>query len=139
VKQIGPEIELCRQTVKGWENLRLIYNGILLIAGGILLWRVFYLQGSMEGLSGGGLVIRGNLVVWSILFGIGANVCFCLGPYTEFIVIALGFPLSARKIRYFLFALGLLSSLGAIMLVWGSVEFSVSRFSAPPGTILAMR
>lgn len=101
------------------------YNGNILIAGGILLWRAFYLQESMEGLSGEGLVSRGNLVVWSILFGIGANVCFCLGPYTEFIVIALGFPLSARKIRYFLFSLGLLISLGSIMLLWGFVEFSV--------------
>ena len=72
-----------------------------------------------------GLVSSGNLVVWSILFGIGANIYFCLGLYTEFIVIALGFPLSARKIRYFLFSLELLISLGSIVLLWGFVEFSV--------------
>ena len=65
-----------------------------------------------------------DLVVPAVLFGIGANICFCLGPYTEFIITALGFPLSARRIRYFLFGAGLMISLGGIMLVWFMLELS---------------
>ena len=71
------------------------------------------------------------LFVSALLFGICANVCFCLGPYSEFIVTALGFPLTARKIRVLLFSLGLMMSLGIIMLVWFLMELSGS-FPSPP-------
>ncbi|MAT46821.1 MAG: hypothetical protein CMO35_05250 [Verrucomicrobiaceae bacterium] len=72
-----------------------------------------------------------DLFVRALLFGICANVCFCLGPYSEFIVTALGFPLTARKIRILLFSLGLMMSLGIIMLVWFLMELSVSLPSPP--------
>ena len=65
------------------------------------------------------------------MFGFCANLCFCLGLYTEVVITALGFPLSTRRIRYFLFGLGLMISLGGIMLVWFMLELS-SRFPAPP-------
>ena len=87
--------------MKSWEKLRILYNGVLLLPG------------------------------IALLFGVCANVCFCLGPYSEFIVTALGFPLTARKIRVLLFSLGLMMSLGIIILVWFLVEFSLS-FPSPP-------
>ncbi|MEC9054831.1 MAG: hypothetical protein VX633_05965, partial [Verrucomicrobiota bacterium] len=117
------------------EKLRLLYNGVLLFPGIALLWRILHLQGEMMSQKppGVGFVIMDpvDLVVRAVLFGICANICFCLGPYTEFIITALGFPLSARRIRYFLFGLGLMVSLGGIMLVWFLLELS-SRFPAPP-------
>ena len=72
-----------------------------------------------------------TLFISALLFGICANVCFCLGPYSEFIVIALGFSLTARKIRVLLFSLGLMISLGIIILAWFLVEVSLS-FPSPP-------
>ena len=135
MKALTPEIEFCRKTLKSWEKLRLLYNGILLFPGVALLWRILHLQGEMGAQTppGMGFAIMhpGDLVIRAALFGICANICFCLGPYTEFIITALGFPLSARKIRYFLFGLGLMISLGIIMLVWVMLELSPS-FPAPP-------
>jgi len=101
VKELESEVEFCRRIMKSWEKLRLLYNGVLLLPG------------------------------IALLFGVRANVCFCLGPYSEFIVTALGFPLTARKIRVLLFSLGLIMSLGIIILVWFLVEFSLS-FPSPP-------
>ena len=72
-----------------------------------------------------------KVVTGAFVFGFCANLCFCLGLYTEVVITALGFPLSTRRIRYFLFGLGLMISLGGIMLVWFMLELS-SRFPAPP-------
>ena len=135
MKPLTPEIDFCRKTLKSWEKLRLLYNGVLLFPGIALLWRTLHLQGEMMSQKppGVGFVIMDpvDLVIRAVLFGICANICFCLGPYTEFIITALGFPLSARRIRYFLFGLGLMISLGGIMLVWFMLELS-SSFPAPP-------
>ncbi|MCH2062767.1 MAG: hypothetical protein MK194_03465 [Roseibacillus sp.] len=135
MKPLTPEIDFCRKTLKSWEKLRLLYNGVLLFPGIALLWWILHLQGEMMSQKppGVGFVIMDpvDLVVRAVLFGICANICFCLGPYTEFIITALGFPLSARRIRYFLFGLGLMISLGGIMLVWFMLELS-SSFPAPP-------
>ena len=135
MKALTPEIEFCRKTLKSWEKLRLLYNGILLFPGIALLWRILHLQEEADAQAppGMGFSIMDpvDLVVRAGLFGIGANICFCLGPYTEFIITALGFPLSARRIRYFLFGAGLMISLGVIMLVWFMLELS-SGFPAPP-------
>ena len=91
-----------------------------------LLWRILHLQAERmaQNPPGMGFPIMDpvDLFIRALLFGICANVCFCLGPYGEFIVTALGFPLTARKIRVLLFSLGLMMSLGIIMLVWFLME-----------------
>ncbi len=135
MKQLSPEIEFCRETLKSWEKLRLLYNGILLGPGIALLWRILHVQGEMmaENPPGMGFVIMHpvDLFVRATLFGVCANICYCLGPYSEFAITALGFPVTGRRIRYFLFGLGLLISLGVIMLVWVTLEL-YSGFPAPP-------
>ena len=121
--------------MKSWEKLRLLYNGVLLLPGIALLWRILHLQAERmaQNPPGMGFPIMDpvDLFIRALLFGICANVCFCLGPYSEFIVTALGFPLTARKIRVLLFSLGLMMSLGIIMLVWFLMELSGS-FPSPP-------
>ena len=135
MKSLTPEIEFCRATVKSWEKLRLLYNVILLLPGIALIWRIIHLQQVMmaENPPGMGFPIMhpAKVVTGAFVFGFCANLCFCLGLYTEVVITALGFPLSTRRIRYFLFGLGLMISLGGIMLVWFMLELS-SRFPAPP-------
>ena len=126
MKGLESEVEFCRRTMKSWEKLRLLYNGVLLLPGIALLWRILHLQAERmaQNPPGMGFPIMDpvDLFIRALLFGICANVCFCLGPYSEFIVIALGFSLTARKIRVLLFSLGLMMSLGIIMLVWFLME-----------------
>ena len=126
MKELESEVEFCRRIVKSWEKLRLLYNGALLFPGIVLLWRILHLQAERmaQNPPGMGFPIMDpvTLFISALLFGICANVCFCLGPYSEFIVTALGFPLTARKIRVLLFSLGLMMSLGIIMLVWFLME-----------------
>ena len=126
MKELESEVEFCRRIVKSWEKLRLLYNGVLLFPGIAMLWRILHLQADRmaQNPPGMGFPIMDpvDLFIRALLFGICANVCFCLGPYSEFIVIALGFSLTARKIRVLLFSLGLMMSLGIIMLVWFLME-----------------
>ena len=126
MKELESEVEFCRRTMKSWEKLRLLYNGVLLLPGIALLWRILHLQAERmaQNPPGMGFPIMApvDLFIRALLFGICANVCFCLGPYSEFIVTALGFPLTARKIRVLLFSLGLMMSLGIIILVWFLME-----------------
>ena len=126
MKELESEVEFCRRTMKSWEKLRLLYNGVLLLPGIALLWRILHLQAERMAQTppGMGFPIMDpvGLFIRTLLFGICANVCFCLGPYSEFIVTALGFPLTARKIRVLLFSLGLMMSLGIIILVWFLME-----------------
>ena len=126
MKELESEVEFCRRIVKSWEKLRLLYNGALLFPGIAMLWRILHLQADRmaQNPPGMGFPIMDpvDLFIRALLFGICANVCFCLGPYSEFIVTALGFPLTARKIRVPLISLGLMMSLGIIILVWFLVE-----------------
>tara|TARA_B100000900_G_scaffold125236_1_gene105704 strand:- start:215 stop:619 length:405 start_codon:yes stop_codon:yes gene_type:complete len=126
MKELESEIEFCRRIMKSWEKLRLLYNGVLLFPGIAMLWRILHLQADRmaQNPPGMGFPIMDpvDLFIRALLFGICANVCFCLGPYSEFIVTALGFSLTARKIRVLLFSLGLMMSLGIIMLVWFLME-----------------
>ncbi|MES2923999.1 MAG: hypothetical protein V4819_20770 [Verrucomicrobiota bacterium] len=101
------------ELVRGWEKLRLIYNGILLPPGiGVLmLW-----------------ITRQNLpipaaIIGGILVGIGANVAFMLGPLAELYLRGLfrnGDSLG--KGRLLVFGAGLVVS-GGVMLVFGIMAF----------------
>ncbi|NNC90235.1 MAG: hypothetical protein HKN82_17395 [Akkermansiaceae bacterium] len=121
------EIQDVRATVKAWEMLRLVYNGVLLVPGVLLAVRIVRL--GFPGMSLPSSV--GELVIQCLLFGGAANVCFCLGPYAEFIVVALGFPLTGRKLRWFLFGIGLLLSLGVVGICWLYVEIMAAVPSMP--------
>lgn len=54
-----------------------------------------------------------------------ANICYCLGPYTEFVITALGFPISGARSRYLIFGIGVMISLGVVALPWVYVEYYV--------------
>jgi hypothetical protein len=95
------------ELVRGWEKLRLIYNGIMLLPGlGVLaLW-----------------VTRQHLplpaaIVSGIFVGIGANIAFMLGPLAELYLRGLlknGAPLG--KGRLLIFGAGLIVSGGFVVL-----------------------
>jgi hypothetical protein len=130
VKPLTPEIEYCRATVKAWERLRLLYNAILVVPGIMVLSRTIYLA-SNHGLGGlppgvDGIVAGDALgfIALSFVFGFVANICYCVGPYAEFVIAALGFPISGERSRYLVFGLGVMLSLGVIGCAWLSVEYS---------------
>ena len=101
------------ELVRGWEKLRLIYNGVLILPGlGVLvLW-----------------ITRQHLplpaaMIGAILFGIGANFAFMLGPLAELYLRGLfrnGAPLG--KARLMVFGAGLVISVG-VMLIFGIITF----------------
>ncbi|MBK1884505.1 hypothetical protein JIN85_18965 [Luteolibacter pohnpeiensis] len=92
--------------VTAWEKLRLVYNGLLLIPG-IVVFVLF---------SRTSLPIH-VLTMLSILFGIGANLAFFLGPLAELYLSAFFFQETpSRSARRLLFSAGLIVSLGIILL-----------------------
>lgn len=130
MKPFSPEIEYSRTTVRAWERLRLFYNLILVIPGGAILGRTFHLQSEFK--LAAGTVLNQHafplahpveLIALSFVFGFVANVCFCLGPYSEFVVTAIGYPLTGQRSRYFVFGLGVMLSLGVMALPWLYVEY----------------
>jgi hypothetical protein len=132
VKPLTPEIEYCRATVRKWERLRILYNIILLIPGVAVIWRILYL-GNQMGLDHS-MAFDGNifpigdpleLIASALTFGLVANICYCLGPYTEFVITALGFPISGARSRYLIFGIGVMISLGVVALPWVYVEYYV--------------
>ncbi|MEY3898293.1 MAG: hypothetical protein RLZZ214_3814, partial [Verrucomicrobiota bacterium] len=101
------------ELVRGWEKLRLLYNGILLLPGtGVLiLW-----------------ITRQHLpvpaaIIGGILVGIGANIAFMLGPLAELYLRGLlknGAPLG--KGRLLIFSAGLVVSAG-VFVIFGIIPF----------------
>jgi hypothetical protein len=120
MKPLTPEIEYCRATVRVWERLRILYNMILLLPGVALIWRTVHLQ-KLTGSYPLGEPLE--LIATALVFGLGANICYCLGPYVEFVMTALGFPLSGERTRYFVFGLGVLLSISMIGLSWLYAEY----------------
>ena len=138
MKPLTPEIEYCRATVKAWEKLRFLYNGILLLPGIALIVRTVHLQGVATAGNPPGMEypLRHpvELVAGAFAFGFGANLLYCLGPYAEFVMTALGFPMSGQRMRYFVFGLGVMLSLAVMSLPWLFVEYYfVSRLLPTPG------
>lgn len=101
------------ELVRGWEKLRLIYNGIMILPGlGVLvLW-----------------ITRQNLpipvaVVGGILVGIGANVAFMLGPLAELYLRGIfRNGASLGRGRLLILGAGLVVSAG-VMLFFGIIAF----------------
>ena len=124
---LPPDIDYCRAIVRSWEPLRVLYNAVLLLPGIALILRFLHLQDEVVTTSGGTAYFTAvdpvTLVAGALVFGVASNICYCLGPYLEFVISAMGFPLSARRTRFFFFAMGLLLSLGVVGLAWLQVEF----------------
>lgn len=107
----GEGRRLLRSIVLPWEKLRLLYNGILLVPG-LAICAGVYRESAWrltDGFPGAALELI-EIGLGAALFGLVANVCFCLGPYAECVIAALGYPLTGRRIRPFLFGCGLLLS-----------------------------
>ena len=95
-----------KELVVGWEKLRLIYNGLLLIPGIVVL--ILYARTGMP---------LPAVLIFSALFALAANIAFLLGPLTELYFTALFFHGTSKKpARRLIFSAGLLVSFGVILL-----------------------
>jgi len=114
------DILLTRGIVRAWERLRLIYNGVM-VGPGILFATLFYHDNVWwgGGYASAATALLIQIGVGIVLFALGANICFCLGPYAESVIVALGYPVTGRKLRPFLFGMGLLGSLAPVVVgIW---------------------
>ena len=110
---VANDLATLGELVRGWEKLRLIYNGIMTLPGSgvLVLW-----------------ITRQNLsvpaaIIGGILFGIGANVAFMLGPLAELYLRGLfRNGASLGKGRLLIFGAGLVVSAG-VMLFFGVIAF----------------
>ena len=101
------------ELVRGWEKLRLIYNGIMILPGiGVLvLW-----------------ITRQNLpvpvaIIGGILVGSGANIAFMLGPLAELYLRGIfRNGASLGRGRLLVFGAGLVVSTG-VVLIFGFIAF----------------
>jgi hypothetical protein len=101
------------ELVRGWEKLRLLYNGIMILPGlGVLgLWVTRQHLPVPAAIAGG------------IVVGIGANIAFMLGPLAELYLRGLlknGAPLG--KGRLLIFGAGLVVS-GGVVVISGILPF----------------
>lgn len=104
------KVASAREIVVAWEKLRLIYNVVMLLIGGVLLGVALdYVVSTQVAVPLAPPAVI--MITFAVLFGTVANVCYCLGPYTELMLVALGYPESGNKVRYFLFGVGLLFSI----------------------------
>ena len=103
-------VSYLRAALLSWEKLRIAYNVILLVEGliGLAFLRL------LEKYSGH--VCAALFGVWGmiIVFGIVANMLYCLGPAAE-VCAAVIFGRRIRRARYLLFAAGLVFSMGLIL------------------------
>lgn len=105
------------ELVRGWEKLRLLYNGIMILPGICVLFLWITRQQ---------LAIP-TAIIGGILGGIGANVAFMLGPLAELYL--RGFlkdGASLGKGRLLLFSAGLVVS-GGVLLIFGIIPFLGSK------------
>ena len=90
-----------REIVIGWERLRILYNIILFLVGVAAIFvcmRAPYFN-------------LAESIIPAIMFGIFANICFCMGPTAETYIRAIFNSQDVRAVRIALFLLGTLLSL----------------------------
>ena len=107
-----------KQAWLAWEKLRVVYNLVLLVEGLTWLWPMWEVEKVTEN-----PYYRMGPFLWggAILFGVVANVFYCLGPLAEvWAYRVLGWRMG--RARYFLFAAGLLFSIVVVFLL-GRVIF----------------
>lgn len=98
-----------------WEKLRVVYNALLLVEGLIGLWTLRRLGERADHLCPN--VFGPGVWRFIILFGVVANVFYCVGPLVE----AYTSVVLARRMnrgRYVLFVAGLLFSMYVILCLW---------------------
>ncbi len=97
-----------KEVVIGWEKMRLLYNGLLLIPG-LIIEAIMVTKQGMPVAAG---------VVGAIMIGLGANLAYFLGPLAELYFRALfrnGEPIGQG--RKLIFGAGLVVSAGVFSLV----------------------
>ncbi len=102
------ELARLRCGLVAWEGLRVIYNLVMVIAGGIAALPLIFSFAADKNGPGWALLVSIGV------FGLGANLCFCLGPLAETYSRLFLVPLGVA--RYALFGIGLLFSLGIVAL-----------------------
>lgn len=110
MKELEDKVASAREIVVAWEKLRLIYNVVMLLIGGVLLGIALEYAESLQ-VAAPKVPPALVYITIALLFGTVANVCYCLGPYAELMLVALGYPESGQRVRYFLFGVGLLFSI----------------------------
>ena len=97
-----------------WEKLRVLYNAIMLLAGipalKSILWVLQQLPPRQVGMLGLQLTTD-SLILFTIAFGVVANLLYFLGPATELYIVAFTRKQFSPTVRNVLFVLGLLFSL----------------------------
>lgn len=110
------------ELVKGWEKLRLIYNGILLFPGIMVV---------AAAVKGGELQIPGA-IAFALVSGFCANLAFCAGPLAELYFRALFTGGRENNLlRKVLLILGILISLGVMGFVFLGIYISIVQGDAP--------
>jgi hypothetical protein len=113
----GGEPAALGELVRGWEKLRLVYNGIMILPGICVL----ALWVSKMGMPVPGAIVSG------LFTGLGANAAFFLGPVSELYLRGLfrqGAPIG--KGRMLIFAAGLVVSAGTLLIA------TLLAIAAPP-------
>jgi hypothetical protein len=97
-----------KQAWLAWEKLRIVYNLVLLIVGLPCLWLLMLLANFV---GQGDYYAFGFFSNGTVLFGVAANAFYCLGPLADVCVYSF-VDIRMGRARYFLFAAGLLLSMG---------------------------
>lgn len=109
-----------RDTLRAWMVLWLVYNGVMLVAGGAVLLLNIHVVAHDP------INLIGTLILTAI-FAACANGCFCLGPIAELLIARWYPPETCLRARHVLFGAGLAFSLAVVAFV------AVQIASAPPG------
>lgn len=112
-----------------WEKLRIVYNTVLLVEG---LTSVYFLW-QLDKIADYHYRFGSSWLGFAILFGVVANVFYCLGPLAEACVHRL-LGRGMGRARYSLFAAGLLLSTGLIFLLARGMWLGMSSHLGPVST-----
>jgi hypothetical protein len=90
---VDSSVSAVKTAVIEWEKYRLIYNVVLLVLGLLFSAELLFAVPMM--------------IIGVVIFGIGANVAYCLGPLVEMYSIAIRGEAFSRAARGTLFGVGL--------------------------------
>lgn len=108
--------ESLTDAIRYWEPLRLAYNAVLAAIVLIYFWKGYPA-------SKGNLTIDGILLIF--LLAVLANVAYCTVYLVDIFAQSSGFRETWRRVRWFLFAIGLLFA-GVLTRFWAAAMFSSS-------------
>lgn len=111
------EVHGLREALVYWEKRRLVYNAVMLIWGG--LCSVSFINHF------GPLMYMANVTA----FGIGANICYSLGPLFD-VYVSLLLGRSLARFRPALFALGMAFSIFVVLVVAAATMWQTGLWDA---------